>query len=115
MKRLRITVEGKVYDVTVEVLDDGVSAPAPVAAVPVAVPAPVASGGEAVISQLAGSVVGVSVAVGQKVIEGQPLIVIEAMKMNTTVVSPRGGTVRAIDVEVGNAVEEGQTLLTLSA
>lgn len=124
MKRLRITVEGKVYDVTVEELSGGAPAQPAHAAPAIAPPAPTAPApqasagggqGEPVISQLAGAVVGVEVTAGQAVIEGQALVVLEAMKMNTTVVAPRSGTVASIAVEVGNSVEEGQTLLTLSS
>ena len=123
MKRLRITVEGKVYDVTVEELGDAASA-LPVHAAPaIAPPAPTVSApqlaaggrGEPIVSQLAGAVVGIEVTAGQVVIEGQALVVLEAMKMNTTVVAPKSGTVESIAVEVGNSVEEGQTLLTLSS
>ena len=123
MKRLRITVEGKVYDVTVEELGDAASALPAHAAPAIAPPAPTASApqlavgglGEPIVSQLAGAVVGIEVTAGQVVIEGQALVVLEAMKMNTTVVAPKSGTVESVAVEVGNSVEEGQTLLTLSS
>ena len=131
MKKLRITIEGKTYEVTVEVLDEGVAGPAapPVAAVPVlsppasdnategSAPAAVAPSGSAprpVLSQLAGTVVRVEVGVGQTVAPGETLLVLEAMKMNTSVVAPGAGTVQAISVDVGAVVEEGQVLLTLS-
>ncbi|ARE39193.1 Methylcrotonyl-CoA carboxylase biotin-containing subunit [Rhodovulum sp. P5] len=126
MKRLRITVEGIAYDVTVEDLDSPAApAPAPkvaaapqsrpamAAATPAAAPAAPAAPG-AVGSPLAGTVVSIEVAVGQVVKSGETLLVLEAMKMNTTVGAPRDGTVTAINVAAGATVTEGQALVTLS-
>ncbi|MDX9862211.1 MAG: biotin/lipoyl-containing protein [Rhodospirillales bacterium] len=116
MKRLRITVEGRTYDVTVEVLDGpGDVSHAPPAAIAHARPA-VAHAGEptSVVSQLAGTVVSIQAEVGQSVVDGEQLMVIEAMKMNTTVTAPRAGAVTAIAVETGSVVEEGQVLVTLA-
>lgn len=116
MKRLRITVEGRTYDVTVEVLDETAAphAPPPSAIAP---PRPaVTHAGEAtsVVSQLAGTVVSVQAKVGEAVAAGQSLLVVEAMKMNTTVTAPRAGTVTAVAVETGAVIEEGQVLVTLA-
>jgi biotin carboxyl carrier protein len=116
MKRLRITVEGKTYDVTVEVLDGPGAAPhaLPPAVAP-ARPA-VTHAGEAmsVVSQLAGTVVSIQARIGQAVAAGEQLLVVEAMKMNTTITAPRAGTVTAIAVEAGAVIEEGQVLVTLA-
>lgn len=134
-KKLRVTVEGKTYDVLVEVLpDSGETVPArpaasvpvasaPVAPVPVAAPspplrpaapAPAAGEGEAFPSPLAGKIVSVDVAVGQAVKEGDKLMVLEAMKMNTVISAPRSAVIRSIAVAPGQAVAEGQTLVTLA-
>jgi glutaconyl-CoA/methylmalonyl-CoA decarboxylase subunit gamma len=121
MKKLRITVEGKTYDVIVDVLEDDGVAPAasqPAAGIASALaltaPAAPAGGDEQIKSQLAGTIVSVEAAAGQTVGLGDPLLIIEAMKMNTTVTSPKAGTVGSIDVSAGDSVEEGQVLLTLS-
>lgn len=126
MKRLRITVEGKAYDVTVEVLDEKKSGgPAPVAAAslsssqatPAPSPAPPAAGSEAgpgmVPSPLAAKVVSLSVKVGDRVEQGQQLVVLEAMKMNTFVMAPAAGRIAQILVKADDAVEEGQPLIKL--
>jgi biotin carboxyl carrier protein len=63
---------------------------------------------------MAGKVVGIDVQPGQSVEEGENLITLEAMKMNTFVTAPQSGTVASIEVKVGDPVEEGQALLTLS-
>lgn len=129
MRTFRITVDGTPYDVSVEELDSPAGAapvPHPVAA-PVAAPvqrpaasappppsaAPVSGGPGDVISPLAGTVVKVEVSVGQQVAQGQPVVVLEAMKMNTNVTASRGGTVNAINITAGSSVSEGQILLSI--
>ena len=73
-----------------------------------------AAGAGSVPSPLAGKVVSISVNVGDSVKEGDTVIVLEAMKMNTLVTAPATGTVSAILVKPGDAVEEGQALVTIS-
>jgi len=125
MKTLRITLEGKTYDVAVEVLGESTaSAPAPQAqsyapAAPVSTPAapaftPAPAGGAgAVLSPMAGQVMKIKVAVGAAVSANQEVVVLEAMKMETPIYAPAAGTVQAISVKEGDAVAEGQTLLTI--
>ena len=124
MKTYTITVNGNVYDVTVEE-GTGVAA-APVAAAPVAAPAaapkaapaaPKAAAGAGSIevkAGAAGKVFKIEASVGQKVAKGDPVVIIEAMKMEIPVVAPEDGTVASIDVAVGDAVEAGAVLATLN-
>lgn len=117
MKKLRVTVEGKSYDVTVELLGDAEAVPASgssTAPAPSA-PVPVAGVGEDVPSPLAGKVVSIGVQIGQQVKEGDELMVLEAMKMNTHVYAPGSGTLTGILVQPGDNVEEGQSLATLES
>lgn len=125
MDHLRITVEGKVYDVIVEKIDgepaSSPASPAPVvraaapAATPTALPAskPVAAGTGDAPSPLAGLVQAIDAAVGSVVAEGDLVITLEAMKMYTPINAPMSGTITAIHVKVGDAVEEGQILYTI--
>lgn len=133
IKRLRVTVDGNAYDVTVEVPDESsspasapaapaVAAPAPPVAVPaVSTPAAIptaatptgSTGPGDVPSPLAGRVTAVVVAVGQEVKEGDHLVTLEAMKMNTFVFAPKNGKVAEIKTAVGMAVEEGQSLIRI--
>ncbi len=133
MKKLRITVEGKVYEVEVEVLGEehgttqGAAAPAPAQnvtrsvsigeATPVTRSSSSAQSGAAapgaVTSPLTGRVVEVAVKEGQNVKEGETLLTIEAMKMNTFVYAPRAGAVTGVFVNSGDAVEEGQALVKI--
>jgi len=122
MKNYTITVNGNVYNVTVEEgQTSGAPAAAPVAApkaAPAAAPkaaAPAASAGSGkVTAGAAGKVFKVEASVGQAVKAGDPVIILEAMKMEIPVVAPQDGTVASIDVAVGDAVEAGATLASLN-
>ena len=123
MKSYTITVNGNVYDVTVEENVGGAVSSAPVRkAAPVAAPkaAPAApkaagaAGGIKVTAGAAGKVFKIEANVGQKVSKGDAVIIIEAMKMEIPVVAPEDGTVASIDVAVGDAVEAGGVLATLN-
>ena len=121
MKNYTITVNGNVYDVTVEENGNGAAA-APVAA-PKAAPkaaskaAPKAAAGAGSIkveAGAAGKVFKIEASVGQKVSRGDAVLNVEAMKMEIPDEAPEDGTVASIDVAVGDAVEAGQTLATLN-
>ena len=122
MKTYTITVNGNVYNVTVEEgQTSGAPAAAPVAApkaAPAAAPkaaAPAASAGSVKVTAVAaGKVFKVEASVGQAVKAGDPVIILEAMKMEIPVVAPQDGTVASIDVAVGDAVEAGATLASLN-
>ena len=113
MKNYTITVNGNVYDVTVE---EGASTGA-VAAAPVKKAAPKASGAAGSIrveAGAAGKVVKRDTQVGDTVKKGDAVITIEAMKMEIPVVAPQDGTVASIEVNVGDAIEAGALLATLN-
>lgn len=122
MKNYTITVNGNIYDVTVEEKGAGAApaapAPAPVAAPKAApaAPAPKAAGTGSVQikSGAAGKVYQIPTAVGQSVQAGDTVVIIEAMKMEIPVVAPEAGTIASIDVAVGDAVEAGAVLATLN-
>ena len=118
MKRLKVTVEGKVYQVMVEpVADDApdfVSAPAATAPSPASQAPAASSGGTPVPSPLAGKVVTIDVSVGQAVSEGSQLMVLEAMKMNTYIYAPADGSIGNILVSEGDTVEEGHDLILMA-
>lgn len=124
MKNYTITVNGNVYDVTVEETGAGAAPAAPVArkaAAPVAAPKaapaakPVAAAGSIEVKAgAAGKVFKLEASAGQAVKAGDPVVIIEAMKMEIPVVAPQDGTVAAINVSVGDAIEAGQVLATLN-
>ena len=124
MKNYTITVNGNVYDVTVE---EGASTGAPVAAkapaapkaAPKAAPAAAApkaggAGSVKIEAGAAGKVFKLEKKVGDAVKRGDAVVIIEAMKMEIPVVAPQDGTVASIDVAVGDAVEAGAVLATLN-
>ena len=119
MKNYTITVNGNVYDVTVEEGGAGAPAARPVAAAPKAAPAaaPKAAAGAGSIkveAGAAGKVFKIEAKVGQAVKAGDAIVVVEAMKMEIPVVAPQDGTVASIDVAVGDPVEAGALLATLN-
>jgi len=86
----------------------GGAASAAPAAAPVA-----AGGGEPQAAPLAGNIFKVLVQPGQAVEEGQLVIILEAMKMETEIRAFKAGTVGAVNVKVGDAVAVGASLLTI--
>lgn len=121
MKTYTITVNGNVYDVTVEE-GAGVAA-APVAQAPAAkaaapAPKPAApagpQGGVKVSAPMPGKILAVKAAVGAAVKKGDVLLILEAMKMENEVVAPQDGTVASVNVSEGAMVESGDVLATLN-
>lgn len=121
MKTYTITVNGNVYDVTVEEGEGTSAAPvsapkaAPKAAPKVAKPA--ASGAQGSIkvnAPMPGKILSVKANVGTAVKKGDTILVLEAMKMENEIPAPSDGTVASINVAVGDNVEAGAVLATLN-
>ena len=112
-----VELEGKSYTVTVAnggdvsaIIPAGQVAPA----ASVAAPAVAATGGEPVNAPLAGNVVKVLVKPGQAVAEGESIVVLEAMKMETSVSAPASGTIVEVRVQAGDSCAVGDVLVTLA-
>ena len=122
MKNYTITVNGNVYDVTVEEGGAGAPAARPTAAAPKAAPAaaPKAAapaGGAGAVkleAKAAGKVFAVEASVGQAVKKGDTVVILEVMKMETPVVAEADGTIASIDVAKGDSVEVGTVLATMN-
>ena len=131
--KYKVTLKDKVYEVEVEageaMLVDEYEAKAPVAAAPAApaapaaapvapAPAPAASAadmsGDAVKAPMPGNILKINVTVGQKVNEGDVVIVLEAMKMENEITANKTGTVSRIGVTKGQVVETGTPLLVIA-
>lgn len=124
MKNYTITVNGNVYDVTVEENGAGVAPVARPAAAPKAAPAaaPAApkaapaggAGSIEVKAGAAGKVFKIEAQPGTAVKKGDAVLILEIMKMETPVVAPEDGTVASIEVAVGDSVEAGALLATMN-
>lgn len=133
--KYKVTLNNRVYEVEVEqgeamLLDEyelaapaapsAPAAPAVAAAPAAAAPAPAAApavglaAGEVVKSPMPGNVLKINVTQGQKVKEGDVLIILEAMKMENEVVSTKTGTVAQIVVAKGAVVETGSPLVVIA-
>ncbi|MEZ4387549.1 MAG: biotin/lipoyl-containing protein [Candidatus Krumholzibacteriia bacterium] len=131
--KLKITVHGVAYEVDVEVLDaendflqasplpayaaPAGAAPMAASAAPMAAPAGPArparptGGGDNVISPIAGTVLEIKCKPGDEVKNGQELLVIEAMKMETAISAHRDGKVKSVPVAAGDSVRESELLV----
>ena len=122
MKNYTITVNGNVYNVTVE---EGTTAgviqnAAPVAAAPAAAPAPKAAapagaqGSIQIVAPMPGKILSIKAKVGDAVTKGQVVLTLEAMKMENEIVAAEDGTISSIDTTVGATVEAGAVLATMN-
>jgi biotin carboxyl carrier protein len=141
MKKLRITVDGKEYDVTVQVLEDdeatvtgagylsplpplrqpprsaaptaGPSTIAPILAPPAPTPAgtPLQGDPNAILAPIAGTVQRVFVEAGRTVDAKAPVVLLDAMKMDTYIYAPRTMKVIEVSVKPGDAVQVGDRLI----
>ena len=125
--KMRITVQGTSYDVEVDMVDGGVTTSAPVisrpaAAAPTAAavsapsaPAPAAApsvgGAKAVNAPVGGTIISIAVKAGEKVAKGSELLVLEAMKMQTSIASPVDGVVKKVHVAAAEIVRDNQLLV----
>ena len=130
MRKFNVTVNGNAYEVEIEEVEAGASAPvaaaAPVApaapkaapAAPKAAPKAAAPAGKAgavkVTAPMPGNIIKVNVEVGQKVSKGDVLCILEAMKMENDIPCPQDGTVASVNVQKGATVNSGDVLVTLN-
>lgn len=108
-----VKVDGQVYDVEVGPQGQLTSVTSTIAAAP-APTAVTASNVEAVLAPLAGTIFKVMAVPGAQVAEGEVLLILEAMKMETEIRATKAGTVAEINVKEGDAVMVGSPLLSLA-
>ncbi|GAE89050.1 biotin/lipoyl-containing protein [Acetivibrio straminisolvens] len=131
MKKFLIKVNGNQYEVEVEEIRDGasapqvsLSAPAPAASAPAPAQEPkaaapkkdtaVPAGAVVIKAPMPGTILNILVNQGDTVKKGQVLLILEAMKMENEIVAPNDGTVASINVSKGSSVNVGEVLLSLS-
>ncbi|MGT2947919.1 acetyl-CoA carboxylase biotin carboxyl carrier protein subunit [Streptococcus devriesei] len=130
LRKFKISVDGKEYLVEMEEIG---GTPAPVQAAPAAPapvqeapkeevqaqpsPAPAAAApasADAMPAPMPGTILKILVNVGDAVAENQPLMILEAMKMENEIVAGSAGTVSAIHVTPGQVVNAGDGLITIA-
>lgn len=125
--KLKITIEGKTYEAEVEVVDeDESSTPAsyapyespsaqssPNSFTPVHGAAGTSGNKKQYLSPVTGIVIAVKVKPGQEVQAGELMIVLEAMKMETSITAHSAGKVKGINVAAGDSVKLNQVLMEL--
>lgn len=129
LRKFKISIDGKEYMVEMEEIGGTPApAPAPAASTPAAAEtpapapeekaapaAPVApDSADAMASPMPGTILKLLVNVGDSVTENQPLMILEAMKMENEIVASQAGTVSAIHVSQGQTVNAGDGLITIN-
>ncbi len=124
--KLKITIDGKMYDVDVEAEEEErpssgpyyYAPPSATVTLPSAPPPPTAAPQDGDVdeskvcrSPIAGIVVRINVQVGQQIQANDPLLVLEAMKMETNITSPVSGKVKSISAVVGEGAQIGQVVV----
>ncbi len=117
MKKFRVHVNGKAYEVEIEELTAAApkpaaapaSAPKPAAAAP----KPAAAGDEVITAPMPGKVLSIAVQQGQSVKAGDLILVLEAMKMENEIYCGRDGVVKQIGVSVNATVNTGDTMAVI--
>ncbi len=123
MKKYKIEINGKVFEVGVEEIGSGVvtqaptrtAAQTPVAKAPVAAPVATSANAsaDAVSAPMPGTILDIKVSVGDSVNAGDTLLILEAMKMENEIAATKSGVVKSIEVKKGNAVQTGQALVVV--
>ncbi|MTD41982.1 acetyl-CoA carboxylase biotin carboxyl carrier protein subunit [Erwinia sp. CPCC 100877] len=130
LRKFKISIDGKEYLVEMEEIGGVPQPSAPTQ--PIAAPEPVPTvaaaeeaesapatpsgsvGADALTAPMPGTILSVLVNVGDTVTENQPVMILEAMKMENEVVAPKAGTVTGIHVAQGQIVNPGEALITIA-
>ena len=105
--KYEISLNGRSYEVEVEL-----AAPMTCAEFAAYAPAPVGAG-ECVTAPMPGNILKVSVSVGDRVAEGQALVILEAMKMENEIMAPCAGTVTQVLISKGATVDTGAAMVVI--
>jgi len=128
MSKYRITLDGKTYEMEIELMNGSAPVAAPkkeevpvkaasVQAAPVKAAAAAAvqqpATGNAVASPMPGTILKVNVSLGDTVQQGQAILVLEAMKMENEISAPKAGKIIALHVKQGDSVQGGDALFEI--
>jgi biotin carboxyl carrier protein len=131
MRRYKVHINGKSYEVAIEELSDdprqptmAPTTPAPAPTQPTTAAAPATrktapteagSGAGSIRSPMPGTILRVAVAPGDKVNKGDTLLILEAMKMENEILAPDDGSIKEVNVAQGASVNAGDLLLTMTS
>ena len=137
MRKFNVIVNGVSYEVEIEEIGGNSTYTAPSAPKVVAPPAPVVSAppsappqaqtpppvqqkpaatnaiGQKVIAPMPGKIMTINFAQGQAVKKGEPVVILEAMKMQNELLSPCDGVVQSLNVSEGNNVKSGEVIMVI--
>ncbi|AIS53258.1 biotin/lipoyl attachment domain-containing protein [Thermoanaerobacter kivui] len=131
MKKFKVTVNGKVYEVEVEEIKENnggskvikpttvsqlkaVPTQAPAESAPkVDTPSPAAKGSKVISAPMPGTILDVKVKEGDRVKRGDVVLILEAMKMENEIMAPEEGVIVSIHVSKGSSVNTGDVLVTM--
>ena len=123
MKKFKITVNGKAYEVEVEEIGSGAAMPSVAPQVQTASPSPLPTaapktntppvGSASITAPMPGNIISVNVKVGDVVEAGDVLCILEAMKMENEIMAPKAGTVASVNVSAGASVNNGDVLVSI--
>ncbi len=119
MKAYKVTVNGTVYEIKLEVIDPSevkTSTASASASAPASAPSAPTAGaaGKPITAPMPGTILKVNVKNGSAVKKGDILMILEAMKMENEIMAPTDGTVTSVSTQVGASVEAGTVLCTLA-
>ena len=125
LRKFKITIDGKTYLVEMEEIG-GAPAAQPAPAAPAATPTPATPAapapaapvaptgeGEVVTAPMPGTVTKILVKDGDTVTENQPLMILEAMKMENEIVAPKAGTIGQVFATLNQNVNSGDNLISI--
>lgn len=125
LRKFRVKINQKEYLVEMEELTPApqvgsapvqvAPTPVPTPVVPTPTPTPVSSGeGEAVNAPMPGTILDVMVKVGDRVEVDQPLVILEAMKMENEIVAPKAGVISEVCVNKNDAIDVGGVIVRIA-
>ena len=113
MKKYKVNVNGNVYEVSLEVIDENDIKTAPAAPAAPAAQSAVSGAGEEIKAPMPGNILAVNVSAGSQVKKGDVLMILEAMKMENELMAPRDGKIAAVNTSKGATVNSGAVLCVI--
>ena len=114
LRKFKIAIDGTQYMVEMEEIGAPVATPADAVAAPAAPAAPAPAGAHVQNAPMPGTILDIHVKVGDVVKANQPVMVLEAMKMENEVVADQDGTIASIAVTKGEMVNPGAELFSIA-